>query len=130
MSDVTPAARARVFLRLRFATVEPALGPGKIELMEHIEREGSISAACRAMHMSYHRAWTIVHEMNGMFREPLVATQLGGTTGGGARVTPLGHEVVKRFRSIETCLWRFAADDIAALEAHIGEQQARAEAGS
>ncbi len=104
-------------LRLRFAPLEPQLGPGKIELMERIASEGSISAAGRAMKMSYHRAWTIVTEINSMFREPLICTQPGGTNGGGATVTPLGHDVVRRYRSMELTLRRHAADHIAALEA-------------
>jgi molybdate transport system regulatory protein len=109
-----------IVVRLRFAALEPLLGPGKIELMEHIEREGSISAAGRAMHMSYHRAWTIVSEINAMFREPLVHTQLGGVKGGGATITPLGRDVVRRYRSIETSVRKHASKHIAALEAAVG----------
>jgi molybdate transport system regulatory protein len=85
--------------------------------MEHIARDGSISAAGRSMRMSYHRAWTIVSELNAMFREPLIETQLGGVKGGGARITPLGRDVVRRYRSIETSVWKHAATHIAALEA-------------
>jgi len=110
-------AHTEIVLRLRFPAHEPLLGPGKVELMEHIEREGSISAACRAMRMSYHRAWIIVGEINAMFREPLVVTQLGGAKGGGATITPLGRDVVRRYRSIETSIWKHASKHIAALEA-------------
>lgn len=112
-------ANTELVLRLRFAKSEPLLGPGKIELMEYIGCEGSISAASRAMHMSYHRAWTIVSEINAMFREPLVQTQLGGARGGGATITPLGRDVVRRYRSIESSVWKHAAKHIAALEAAI-----------
>ena len=34
-----------------------AMGPGKAELIERIDKSGSISAAARAMGMSYRRAW-------------------------------------------------------------------------
>jgi molybdate transport system regulatory protein len=109
--------RTAVLLRLQFAGVEPLLGPGKIELLGRIDEAGSISAASRAMHVSYHRAWTIVNEMNAMFCKPLIQTQLGGAAGGGATVTEFGREVVRHYRSIESSLWEHAAVHIAALEA-------------
>ena len=43
---------------------EIAMGPGKADLLEAIEREGSISAAARALGMSYRRAWLLVETMN------------------------------------------------------------------
>src|SRR5450755_1691904 len=109
------APQTELLLRLRFDGVKPLLGPVKVELLEQIDSGGSISAASRAMHMSYHRAWTIVNEINAMFREPLVQTQLGGTAGGGAMITPLGRDVVRRYRSIESSVWKHAAEHIAAL---------------
>ncbi len=78
-----------------------AIGPGKADLLEAIERAGSISAAARAMGMSYKRAWDLVDTMNTSFRAPLVATATGGSQGGGAQVTEFGHEVLRRYRGIE-----------------------------
>jgi molybdate transport system regulatory protein len=43
---------------------EDRIGPGKIELLEQIREHGSISAAGRAMDMSYKRAWDLVDEIN------------------------------------------------------------------
>jgi molybdate transport system regulatory protein len=77
------------------------LGPGKVRLMELIAEHGSISAAGRAMGMSYRRAWLLVESLNGAFCEPLVVTQTGGSRGGGAGLTKLGHSIVARYRSIE-----------------------------
>jgi molybdate transport system regulatory protein len=79
----------------------PAMGPGKAELIEHIARTGSISAAARAMRMSYRRAWQLVEALNHDYRERLVITAAGGTRGGGARVTPFGKRVVAEFRAME-----------------------------
>lgn len=50
---------------------EIAMGPGKADLLDAIAREGSISAAARAMDMSYRRAWLLVDTMNRCWREPL-----------------------------------------------------------
>ena len=87
-----------------------ALGPGKAQLLEHIEATGSISAAARAMKMSYRRAWQLVEAMNASFRAPLVLTAIGGARGGGASVTPYGRRLLHRFRAME----RRAASAIAA----------------
>jgi molybdate transport system regulatory protein len=54
------------------------------------------------MGMSYRRAWMLIDTMNGCFRRPLVATSAGGRRGGGARVTTLGREVLRRYRAMET----------------------------
>jgi molybdate transport system regulatory protein len=81
------------------------LGPGKIELLEQLDARGSISAAGRAMRMSYKRAWDLVAELNEMFREPVVTSQTGGKDGGGARLTAFGRSVVDSYRAVEkACL--------------------------
>ena len=90
----------KIFLRLDL-TSRVRLGPGKIRLLEAIDREGSISAAGRALKMSYRRAWLLIDELNSSFREPLVATQLGGTGGGKASVTALGRTVIRAYRAME-----------------------------
>jgi molybdate transport system regulatory protein len=91
---------AVLYLRIDFGE-QGALGPGKTRLMELIAETGSISAAGRAMGMSYRRAWLLVDSLNVAFREPLVAKQTGGSGGGGAVLTRLGREVVRRYRRIE-----------------------------
>ena len=95
------------------------LGPGKIELLEHIATFGSISAGARRMNMSYKRAWDLVEEMNRLFGQPVVSAQTGGRHGGGAQLTPTGLAVVGRFRAIERAAEAAAAAHIAALQAEI-----------
>jgi molybdate transport system regulatory protein len=106
---------ARVSLRLGFPD-DQALGPGKVRLLELIGETGSISAAGRAMKMSYRRAWTLVDELNRMFRDPLVEAKPGGAHGGGARLTEAGSDVARRYREIESSVESTSSDHIAALE--------------
>ena len=73
-----------------------AMGPGKADLLDAIAASGSISAAARKLGMSYRRAWVLVDTMNASFKSPLVETLTGGAQGGGAQVTELGHDVVRR----------------------------------
>jgi len=80
---------------------KPAIGPGKAELIERIAETGSISAAARAMGMSYRRAWQLVEALNRACREPVVLTAIGGKRGGGAEVTPFGRKLVRLFRAME-----------------------------
>lgn len=105
-----------VSLKLRFSR-DRALGPGKIRLLELIDETGSISAASRAMKMSYPRAWKLIDNVNGVFADPLVNTQIGGATHGGATLTPLGRDVVRRYRSIEARVHTASAKHLEALEA-------------
>ncbi|KIE86349.1 LysR family transcriptional regulator [Acinetobacter pittii] len=78
-----------------------AFGPGKADLLEAIERTGSISQAAKYMNMSYRRAWQLVDTMNQCFETALVETQTGGTHGGGAAVTALGQKVLQNYRQME-----------------------------
>ncbi|MGR9248454.1 winged helix-turn-helix domain-containing protein [Rhizobium leguminosarum] len=109
-------------LRISFPD-EDRLGHGKMELLEHIRQTGSISAAGRAMDMSYRRAWLLVSEMNRMFDEQVVESQRGGQKGGGAALTPFGEELLARFRRMERTMRTSLADDLAWLEAKRHLQQ-------
>jgi molybdate transport system regulatory protein len=115
-----PAAtrpRAQLWLRVELGDGH-RLGPGKIELLERIDAHGSISAAGRSMQMSYRRAWLLVEAINASFREPAVVTQQGGSLGGGAVVTELGREIVRRYREIEQRALSAASESLNALAEH------------
>lgn len=102
-------------LRITFPD-DDRLGHGKMELLEHIRETGSISAAGRAMDMSYRRAWMLVAEMNRMFKAQVVESQRGGQKGGGAALTPFGEQLLARFRDMEKTVRTSLADDLAWLE--------------
>jgi molybdate transport system regulatory protein len=91
---------ARLSIRIDFPGGR-RVGPGKIRLLELIDQTGSISAAGRAMAMSYRRAWLLVESLNTSFREPVVDTRAGGRSGGGARLTGFGRDLVLRYRTLE-----------------------------
>lgn len=92
--------KPRLTLRVDLAAGR-SVGPGKMRLLEAVQSTGSISSAGRALGMSYRRAWLLIDQMNCAFRRKVVTTRLGGKSGGGARVTPFGCEVLKRYRAIE-----------------------------
>ena len=78
-----------------------AMGPGKADLLEAIDREGSISRAGAAMGMSYRRTWLLVDEMNRCWADKLVETTPGGSSNRGARLTDSGREVLALYRTLE-----------------------------
>jgi molybdate transport system regulatory protein len=92
---------------------EIALGPGKVDLLEAIERAGSISAAAVALGMSYRRAWVLVATMNECFLRPLVATSAHRARG--AALTADGRQVLRLYRRNEAVSRRAAQADLAAL---------------
>jgi molybdate transport system regulatory protein len=97
-----------------------SIGPGKIQLLENILACGSISAAGRAMNMSYRRAWLLVDEINRICRRDAVERQAGGKKGGGATLTPLGLSLVTRYRKIERSAEVAARNELRALRTDIG----------
>lgn len=109
--DGTPN-KLRLVFRIDFPEGE-RLGRGKMELLNHIQATGSISAAGRAMGMSYRRAWLLVDALNHMFNDVVVESKRGGTQGGGASVTDFGQELLARFRDMERKMGQAAASDIA-----------------
>ena len=91
-----PAVRFRVELGR-----EEAIGPGKIALLEQIERSGSLSQAARELGMSYRRAWQLLDSLNHCFRERVAVTAKGGRRGGGATLTAFGRELIRIYREFD-----------------------------
>ena len=90
-------------------------GPGKIELLRQIGEGHSISSAARALGMTYKRAWVLVDTLNRGFGKPVVETSSGGKGGGGARLTPLGEELIARYLVLEAKVNSSTQVELAAL---------------
>jgi molybdate transport system regulatory protein len=116
-----PSVRSLPSLSVRIdLDSEGRIGPGKIQLLENIRSCGSISAAGRAMDMSYKRAWDLVDEINRICRHPAVERQTGGKNGGGAVLTPFGMSLVARYRNIERDAASAVRKELRALRTDIG----------
>ncbi|RTL36296.1 MAG: LysR family transcriptional regulator [Burkholderiales bacterium] len=99
-----------------------AIGPGKIELLEAIQAHHSITAAAKALGMSYRRAWLLVDELNRSLKEPAVETAAGGSGGGGTALTPMGQRVLALYRGIEAQAEAACRDDIKRLLATVARE--------
>ena len=91
----------KIHIRDHGQAAQLAIGPGKVALLEAIDRTGSISAAAKALGMSYRRAWDLVDETNRCLIGPAVTTATGGNRGGGTSLTPVGADLVRRYRAAE-----------------------------
>jgi molybdate transport system regulatory protein len=99
----TPAVRFRIDLGR-----QQAVGPGKVALLEHIERGGSLSQAARELGMSYRRAWLLLESLNSCFLEPVATTATGGRGGGGATLTVFGQQLIRAYRDFEAEIQAYA----------------------
>lgn len=91
-----------VQVRLRIDFISGvSLGPGKIALLERIAAVGSLSQAARDLGLSYRRGWVLLNDINDAFGAPVVVTATGGAHGGGASLTPLGEDLIARYRAVE-----------------------------
>lgn len=77
------------------------LGAGKVRLLEMVAETGSISAAARAMDMSYRRAWLLIDELNEIFHVPVIETAAGGSGGGGAKITEHGKRLIQLYNELQ-----------------------------
>lgn len=95
------------------------LGPGRADLLELIAETGAIAEAAKRMGMSYKRAWGLVQALNAGFGAPLVETSRGGAGQGGAALTALGAEALRRYRHMQAVTGAAIAEDVAALQGFI-----------
>jgi len=114
-SRAAAAAGNRLIIRVDLAS-GARIGPGKVALLEEIGRSGSISAAGRALRMSYRRAWELVEDLNKHLGAAVVTTAAGGSGGGGARLTEAGQAVVSGYRALEAAATATAQPHLAVLE--------------
>jgi len=117
-ASAPPPIRPRIHLRTGVA-----VGPGKVDLLRQVEATRSISAAARAMGMSYKRAWLLIDALNQGFGAPVLATATGGRGGGGAVLTPLGRAIVDHYERLERRLNAAVGPELAALEALVARRR-------
>ncbi|MET0182399.1 MAG: LysR family transcriptional regulator [Caulobacterales bacterium] len=112
--------RANIDLRPRVIVGDArAMGPGKADLLDQIIKCGSISAAAKAMNMSYSRAWQLVDAMNKAFKKPVVESATGGAKGGGAQVTEVGRAVLSHYREMQTALDAKASEHVSGFQKYL-----------
>ncbi len=77
------------------------LGKGGGEILEAIERYGSISSASKHLGMSYRYVWGYIRKVEKITGKKVIRTYRGGKKGGKTELTDFGKELLKEFKRIE-----------------------------
>ena len=121
--DQSPGLKApRIWLKVDFGA-RGQIGPGKIALLRTIAEHESISAAAKVMAMSYRRAWLLIDELNQTVGQPVVETQVGGSAGGGARLTEHGRRLIDYYELLHKHAESGGGDELKALAKMLGIAQ-------
>lgn len=75
----------------------PIIGDGRAELLQEINKAGSLSKAAKNLGISYRHAHDLVDNLNDRCGVPIIETTIGGSDGGGMRVTEYGMKLVSEF---------------------------------
>lgn len=88
------------------------ISEGRVQLLKLIESTGSLNKAAKAMNLSYQKAWKLVDASNKASKFPLIASQVGGSKGGGTVLTDYGKTIIASFESINTACWDFLDEEL------------------
>jgi len=84
-----------------------AIGEGGVELLQEVERRGSLAEAAKSLGMSYRYAWGLVRKIEKNIGAPMLQTFRGGSHGGGgARVTQTGLTILHKYKALEESVSR------------------------
>ncbi|MGI9218691.1 MAG: TOBE domain-containing protein [Hydrogenophaga sp.] len=71
-----------------------AISDKRLEVLRHVADSGSISQAAREAGISYKAAWQAIDTLTSLSGVALVERTVGGSGGGGARITPQGLQLL------------------------------------
>ena len=94
--DMTLGASVQV----RLAKDGIFFGPGKARLMEYIEKTGSMQEACLEMGLSYSKGARMIKAAEKQLGFKLLERRIGGSGGGGSRLTDEGRDLLKKYRQL------------------------------
>jgi molybdate transport system regulatory protein len=83
------------------------LGSGGAQILEAIDKHGSIVAAAEDLGMSYKFMWNYLSKTRKRIKQPIIMTRRGGTPrekkrgGGSTTLTPTARTLLREFRSTE-----------------------------
>ena len=87
-------------VQVRLGKEDLFFGPGKAWLMECIEETGSMQEACTKMGLSYSKAAKMMKKAGKQLGFKLLERRIGGSGGGGSKLTEEGRELLKKYREL------------------------------
>jgi molybdate transport repressor ModE-like protein len=95
-------------VKLMFINENKFFGPGPVQLLRKIDKCGNVRDACEKCGFSYSKGWTILKRCSDELGYEIVERQAGGQSGGIARVTEKGRELMAIYDDLETELSEIA----------------------
>lgn len=89
---------------------EKFFGQGPAQLLEGVDRLGSVHRAAKEMYLSYSKAVKLIAAAEAGFGFPLLHTETGGKGGGGSVLTHQAREVLARYRTWEAAVHQAAQE--------------------
>ena len=83
-------------------------GKGKTEILEYIDRYGSIAKAAEKLGMSYKKAWSHIQVLQKNLDDVLVETKKGAGEQGGTILTEQAYEYIDRYKQLQSEIEAFA----------------------
>jgi len=93
--------RMKVKVKIWLEEEGQIMGEGLYEILQAVERHGSINQAASELKMSYRQAWGRIKKVEQRLGIPILLTRVGGEFGGGAQLTKEGRELVKKFAALQ-----------------------------
>ncbi len=82
---------------LETADGEGILGDGKWQILRAVDQEGSLTAACQKLGLTYRRTWGDLKKIEEQLGFPLLNKSRGGKEGGMSELSPQGQALVTAF---------------------------------
>lgn len=76
-------------------------GRGPSLLLKKIDELGSLRKAAQDLNMSYSKAWNLVSKLEEAMSETIVEKRIGGSDGGGTKLTEKGKALVEKYDHFE-----------------------------
>lgn len=73
------------------------LGDGKWQILKAVETEGSLTAACQKLGLTYRRTWGDLKKIEQQLGFPLLERHRGGKEGGMSELSEQGKKLVQAF---------------------------------
>ena len=100
ITSTSGETRLGVSVQVRLAKDGIFFGPGKARLMEYIEKTGSMQEACLEMGLSYSKGARMIKAAEKQLGFKLLERRIGGSGGGGSRLTDEGRDLLKKYRQL------------------------------
>ena len=77
-------------------------GAGRFNILKAVAEHGSLSAAAKALGMSYRAVWGKIRATEDRLGQQLLRKQTGGISGGGSELTPFANNLLKSYHKLQS----------------------------